>query len=278
MPPAETRKSATPTALITGATGGIGGAIARLFAENGVRVLATGRNPDKAAAFGAELAGATGTECLGAELDVTKQGTLEALKGTAAEFGPIDWLINNAGVAETGPALSQDNQPLLRRMMEVNFYGPLRLFDILAPGMIERGHGRVVQIASSAALQGYPYVSAYAATKHALLGWSRSAALECAPKGLGISTICPHYVDTPLTDRSIESMKEKTGRSDEDLRAFVAGQNPSGVIVSPEEVAEVALGLARGDRAGVIVEMPGGAAVTLDEGVALAGVEVGGGN
>lgn len=263
------RVSATPTALISGATGGIGGAIARLFAANGVRVLATGRDPDRAAAFGAELAKSSGTECLGTELDVTNQGTLEALRDTAADFGPIDWVINNAGMAETAPVLSGANQPLLRRMMEVNFYGALRLFHLFAPGMLERGYGRVVQIASSAALQGYPYVTAYSSTKHALLGWSRSAALECAPKGVGISTICPHYVDTPLTDRSIESMKEKTGRSDEDLRAFVAGQNPSGVMVAPEEVAQVALDLARGDRAGVLVEMPGGAPVTLDDGVEI---------
>ncbi len=278
MAPSEQRDSATPTALVTGATGGIGGAIARLFAENGVRVLATGRDPDRAAAFGRGLATATGTECLGVELDVTNQGTLEALKTTAEEFGPIDWVINNAGVADTAPVLSQSNQPLLRRMMEVNFYGPLRLFHLFAPGMIERGHGRVVQIASSAALQGYPYVTAYSSTKHALLGWSRSAALECAPKGVGISTICPHYVDTPLTDRSIESMKEKTGRTDEDLRAFVAGQNPSGVIVAPEEVAKVALELARGDLGGVVIEMPGGSTETIDEGVAIAVPATGGRN
>ena len=121
---------------------------------------------------------------------------------------------------------------------------------------------------SSAALQGYPYVSAYSASKHALLGWSRSAALECAPKGVAISTVCPHYVDTPLTDRSIETMREKTGRSEEDLRAFVASQNPSGVIVRPEQVAEVTADLLGSDRSGVVIELTGTAPITLDEGVA----------
>ena len=119
-------------------------------------------------------------------------------------------------------------------------------------------------------LQGYPYVSAYAASKHALLGWTRAAALECAPKGVAVSAICPHYVDTPLTDRSIETMKSKTGRSEDDLRAFVASQNPGGVMVTPDEVAEVALDLLTASRGGVVVELPGGERKTLEEGVALA--------
>ena len=117
-------------------------------------------------------------------------------------------------------------------------------------------------------------MSAYSASKHALLGWSRAAALECAPKGVAISTVCPHYVDTPLTDRSIETMREKTGRSEEDLRAFVASQNPSGVIVRPEQVAEVTADLLGSDRSGVVIELTGDAPVTLEEGVACASSEV----
>lgn len=154
--------------------------------------------------------------------------------------------------------------------MEVNLFGPLRLASAFVPGMVERGGGAILQVASSASLRGYPYVSAYAASKHALLGWTRSAALELAPKGVAVSAVCPHYVDTPLTDRSIETMKEKTGRSDEELRAFVANQNPGGVLVTPDEVAHVALRLLRADRGGVVVELPGGEAITLEEGVALA--------
>lgn len=258
---------------MTGATGGIGGAIARSLAEAGARVVCTGRDQERAEAFAASLQGETGADCIGQALDVTNQGSLEALDELVRGLGGLDWLVNNAGIAETAPVLGGQTQALLRRGMEVNFYGALRLFTLFAPAMLERGHGRVVQIASSAALQGYPYVSGYAATKHALLGWSRSAALECAPKGVGISTVCPHYVDTPLTDRSIETMKEKTGRSEEDLRAFVASQNPSGVIVTPEQVAAVTLELLRAPRSGVIVELTGGDPITLDEGVACAGEE-----
>lgn len=257
-------------ALVTGATGGIGGAIARALAGAGTRVVVTGRDPERAAGVAAEIEGATGTPCLGHALDVTTGDSVDALVRGVETFGPIDWLVNNAGVAETAPAASPENHALARRLMEINVFGPLRLFEAFAPGMLERGRGGVVQIASSASLQGYPYVSAYAASKHALLGWTRSAALECAPKGVGIHAICPHYVDTPLTDRSIESMKAKTGRSEDDLRAFVASQNPGGVMVTPEEVAEVTLELLRSDRGGVVVELPGGDRRTIEEGVALA--------
>ena len=263
-----------PLALVTGATGGIGGAIARLLAARGARVICTGRDTARAEAVAARLSEESGTNCLGHALDVTDRSSLETLGGTVDDLGGLDWLVNNAGVAETAPLLSAEGPALLRRLMEVNFHGAIRLFERFGPGMLERGHGRVVQIASSAALQGYPYVSAYAATKHALLGWSRSAALECAPKGVAISTVCPHYVDTPLTDRSIETMRAKTGRSEEDLRAFVASQNPSGVIVRPEQVAEVTADLLGSSRSGVVVELTGTAPITLDEGVACAPSEV----
>lgn len=258
-----------PVALVTGATGGIGGAIARRLAQDGVRVIATGRDESEAQDVADALLQETGTSCLGVQLDVTNQGSLEALAVTAQSFGPVDWLVNNAGLADTSPVTSAGNQPLLRRMMEVNFYGALRLFALFGPEMVGRGNGRVLQIASSAALQGYPYVSAYSTTKHALLGWSRSAALELAPKGVGVSVICPHYVDSPLTDRSIEAMQKKTGRTEDDLRAFIASQNPSGVIVAPDEVGEAALRLLRSTRSGVVVELPGGSEHTIDEGVEI---------
>lgn len=259
---------------MTGATGGIGGAIARRLAARGARVVCTGRDAVRAEAIAARLAEESGAECFGHALDVTDPASLDALARTIDGFGGLDWLVNNAGVAETAPLLAAESPALLRRLLDVNFHGPIRLFERFGPGMLARGYGRVVQIASSAALQGYPYVSAYSASKHALLGWSRSAALECAPKGVAISTVCPHYVDTPLTDRSIETMREKTGRSEEDLRAFVASQNPSGVIVRPEQVAEVTASLLGSDRSGVVIELTGDAPVTLEAGVACASSEV----
>jgi len=278
MEAADSGSGAGRVALVTGATGGIGGAIARTLAHAGVRVVLTGRDPERAAACARDVEEETGTRCLGLALDVTKGESVERLAERllgspsegAEDLGPIDWLVNNAGVAETASATGGDNHALTRRLMEINLFGALRLFEAFVPGMLERGRGAVLQIASSAALRGYPYVSAYAASKHALLGWTRSAALECAPKGIGVSAICPHYVDTPLTDRSIGAMREKTGRSEEDLRAFIASQNPGGVMVTPDEVAALALELLTGDRGGVVVELPGGERRTLEEGVAIA--------
>ncbi|MEE2938975.1 MAG: SDR family oxidoreductase [Planctomycetota bacterium] len=263
-----------PLALVTGATGGIGGAIARLLAARGARVICTGRDAARAEEVASRLSRESGTECLGHALDLTDAASVEALGRAVDGLGGLDWLVNNAGVADTAPLLSTESPALLRRLMDVNLHGAVRLFERFGPGMLERGYGRVVQIASSAALQGYPYVSAYSATKHALLGWSRSAALECAPKGVAISTVCPHYVDTPLTDRSIETMRAKTGRSEEDLRAFVASQNPSGVIVRPEQVAEVTADLLGSSRSGVVIELAGAAPITLEQGVACAPSEV----
>ncbi len=260
-------------AVVTGATGGIGGAIARRLCRAGAHVVATGRDigraREAAAAIQRAEGGAHGGRCSGAELDVISGASVEAFVGTAGDLleGRVDWLVNNAGVAETAPCLAHANQSLLRRLFEVNFYGPLRLFHAFAPGMIERGEGAIVQVASSASLAGYAYVSAYAASKHALLGWTRSAAMECAPKGVSLSAVCPHYVDTPLTDRSIETMREKSGRSEEDLRAFVAGQNPGGVMISPEEVADTTLDLLLGDHGGRVVELLGGGQREVDEGM-----------
>lgn len=256
-------------ALVTGATGGIGGAVARALLAEGVRTVVTGRDPGRAADLAASLAGASGTPCLGLGLDVTQGPSVDAAAAAAREFGPVEWLVNNAGVAETAPAASGKNHALTRRLMEINLFGPLRLFEAFAPDMLERGRGQVLQIASSAALVGYPYCSAYAASKHGLLGWTRSASQECAPKGVGVSAVCPHYVDTPLTDRSIDAMREKTGRSEEDLREFVASQNPGGVFVTPDEVAGVALDLLGSGRGGIVVELPGGSTQVLEEGVVL---------
>lgn len=258
-------------ALVTGGTSGIGAAVARALLTAGVPVAITGRDAARAADAARELAGATGGECAGFALEVTSEESVRALARDLASFHPVEWLVNNAGVAETMASTAAGNLELARRLMEVNCFGPVRLFEAFAPGMLERGRGRVVQVASSASLRGYPYVSAYVASKHALMGWTRCAALECAPKGVGVSAVCPHYVDTPMTHRSIETMREKTGRSEEDLRAFLASQNPGGALITVEEVADAVLTLLRSERSGVIHELTGGAQVVIEEGVPIEG-------
>ena len=261
------------TALVTGATGGIGGAIARRLAAMGMHVLATGRRLESAQAFaeGVNANELIEGRCTGLQLDATTGDSVIGLVEQLDELGMsgVDWLINNAGSAGTAPGTREGNHALMRRLMELNLYGAVRLFDVFGRGMLDREGGGMSQVASSAGLQGYPYVSAYAAGKHALLGWTRSLALECAPKGVIVSAVCPHYVDTPLTDRSIEAMRTRSGRTEEDLRSFLASENPGGVFVTPEEVADSVVDLMKASHGGVVIELPGGSRQIIESGVPL---------
>jgi NAD(P)-dependent dehydrogenase (short-subunit alcohol dehydrogenase family) len=261
------------TALVTGATGGIGGAIARRLAAMGMHVIATGRRMEQAEAFaeGVNANELIDGRCSPVQLDVSSGDSVAALVQRLDELGieGVDWLINNAGAADTAPGTREGNHALMRRLMEINLYGPVRLFDALGRRMLDRQKGGMIQVASSAGLKGYPYVSAYAASKHALLGWTRSLALECAPKGVIVSAVCPHYVDTPMTDRSIETMQTRSGRSEEDLRSFVAAENPGGVMVTPEEVADSIVDLMGAQNGGVLIELPGGSRHIIEAGVPI---------
>jgi NAD(P)-dependent dehydrogenase (short-subunit alcohol dehydrogenase family) len=273
MAVADGRLQAMETALVTGATGGIGGAIARRLAAMGMHVFATGRRLADAEAFaqGVNANELIEGRCTGLELDVTNGDSVVAMVQQLEAIGVtgVDWLINNAGSAETAPGTREGNHALMRRLMELNLYGPVRLFDVFGRGMLDRQRGGMIQVASSAGLKGYAYVSAYAATKHAMLGWTRSLALECAPKGVIVSAVCPHYVDTPMTDRSIESMHTRSGRSEAELRSFLASENPGGVFVTPEEVADSIVDLMHSNRGGVLIELPGGSRQIIEAGVPL---------
>jgi len=153
--------------------------------------------------------------------------------------------------------------------MDVNYHGARRVFETLLPGMLERGYGRVVQIGSSAALVGYAYVAHYVASKHALLGYSRSAALELAGKGVGVDVVCPHYVDSPMTDASVERIAAQTCMSEEAARERLAQANPGGQFVTPAEGAAVTLELLQSDQTGRVIELTGSERITVDEGVEL---------
>ena len=142
--------------------------------------------------------------------------------------------------------------------MQVNFHGARRLIEALVPAMIERKQGRIVNVGSSAALQGYAYAAAYAASKHALLGYGRAVALELARTGVTLNTICPHYVDSLMTDGTVKRIVEKTGKNEAETRAFLAAQNPSGKLVTPDEVAELVHELCAGNRNGGVIELCGG--------------------
>lgn len=218
-------------ALVTGGGTGIGLACARALHAAGLHVTVMGRReaPLRAAGADAWVVG-----------DVTAPPDL-------AQF---DVLVNAAGVAPSAPFHRSDDA-LFRRAIEVNLMGAVAMTRALLPGMLEAGWGRVIHIASTAALKGYAYTTAYAASKHAMLGFVRALAQETAARGVTVNAICPGFTETDIVADSIARITARTGRSEAESRAELTRPNPQGRLVQPEEVAAAALFLA-GDAAAAI--------------------------
>ncbi len=196
--------------MVTGGTKGIGKAIADRFAARGDRVEAIGRD----------------------RLDVTDPELVEAF---FEDVGPVDVLVNNAGVAWSTP-LGRTTLDDWRQHLEVNATGPFLCTRAVIGGMIERGDGRIVTVASVAGLVGSRYTAAYTASKHAAIGLMRATAAELAGTGVTANAVCPIWVDTDMTRRTIENIVEKTGRSPEEAEASLVKMTPLGRLLAPEEV------------------------------------------
>ena len=237
-------------ALVTGGNRGIGAAIARRLAAEGASVLVAGRDAEACAGVVASVE-ESGGEARALELDVTDAASIRA-----ASNERVDWLVNNAGIAESAPLLRGGDE-LYRRHLDVNFHGARRVTEAFLPAMQERRYGRVVNVASSAGLRGYAYVAAYCASKFALVGYTLAAAAELAGSGVTFNAVCPHYVDTPMLERSVARLRGKTGQSAGELRAFFAAQNPGGRILTPEEVAAAVAAVVTGEETGLLVELDG---------------------
>jgi len=253
-------------ALVTGGSRGIGQAICRRLARDGAAVLVAARSEEDCVRVAAEIR-AEGGQAWSLGLDVTDEVSVQVAladaRELASEVGPIDWLVNNAGIAESAPLLSAEgpaqDDALYERHLAVNFHGARRVVRGLLPALVERGYGRIVNVASSAGLRGYAYVAAYCASKFALVGYTLAAAEELRESGVTVNAVAPHYVDTPMLERSIERIVEKTERSPEQVRESLMRQNPGGRFVTPEEVADAVAGLLQGDATGLIVELDGSA-------------------
>jgi NAD(P)-dependent dehydrogenase (short-subunit alcohol dehydrogenase family) len=179
-----------------------------------------------------------------ADFDVTDPDKIRV--GVAAArraFGPIDVLVNNAGEAPSAPFTKTD-LATWNRVLSVNLTGAYLVTKEIVPDMIEKRAGRVINIASTAGLVGYAYVSAYVAAKHGVIGLTRSLALEFARAGITFNAVCPGYTETPMFERAVANIVAKTKRSADEARAALAASNPQGRVVTPEEVAETVLWLA----------------------------------
>ncbi|HZU40775.1 MAG TPA: SDR family NAD(P)-dependent oxidoreductase [Solirubrobacteraceae bacterium] len=222
----------TRTVVVTGGAKGIGRAICERFAALGDSVVALGRDADALSSLPEGLAGVV--------CDVSDEARVAAVFGSLAT---VDVLVNNAGVAESAP-LHRTSAEQFRRHLEVNALGAFLCMRAVVPGMRERGAGAIVTVASTAGRIGAPYTAAYTASKHAAVGLTRAVAAELAGTGVRVNAVCPTFVDTELTARSIERIVQATGRTAEEARRALERATPLGRLLEPGEVADAVVYLA----------------------------------
>jgi NAD(P)-dependent dehydrogenase (short-subunit alcohol dehydrogenase family) len=243
-------------ALVTGGGSGVGAAIARALLGAGAQVTIAGRRSEALAEVaGAEMRFVTG--------DVTRPDEVRSMFGEAAAvWGPPQIVVANAGAAASRPFLKTSAEAF-QAELEVNLKGVFNTWQAGLAPMLAAGWGRLVAVASTAGLRGYPYVAGYCAAKHGVVGLTRALALEIAKSGVTVNAVCPGYTRTAMLERSLETIMAKTGRSRDEAEASLLAANPQGRFVEPDEVAAAVLWLCG----------PGAAAVT-GQAIAISGGEV----
>lgn len=231
-------------ALVTGGGSGIGLAIARALGGAGWRVTILGRNKAKLSAAANEISGAQIVVA-----DVTDESAVRAAIENATH-GPVQLLVNNAGGVASAP-FEKTNAAAWRHTLDLNLMGTVHGIHAVLPQMKAAQWGRIVNIASTAGLTGYRYVSAYVAAKHAVVGLTKALALELAKTGITVNAVCPGYTDTDVIASAVKTISKSSGRSEEDALSNFTAANPQGRLVKPEEVAAAVLWLASDGAAAV---------------------------
>ena len=258
-------KLANRLAFITGGGRGIGRAIAIAFAREGASVAVVARTLKQVRTVAKEISKEFGVEALPLKCDVRNSGWVaDAFDSFRGHFGRgPDVVVNNAGVAKSELFIKTDER-FWEEHLNTNLGGTFRCTQAALPEMIERGWGRIINMASIAGKTGAPYVSAYAASKHGVLGLTRSLALEVAAQGITVNAICPGYVDTEMTSKGIENIVSKTGKSAKQALKMLEQMSPQNRLVTPEEVAALAVLLASDEGRGI-----NGQAINVDGGTVL---------
>jgi 3-hydroxybutyrate dehydrogenase len=237
----ETHALSGKHALVTGGGKGIGEAIASALLDQGACVTIAGRNEVTLQATVRHLQSKGKINFV--MLDVTDTDSVQsAFEHAVVRYGRVDILINNAGQANSAPFQKTDDK-LWQQMLDVNLTGTFHCTQQVLPAMLEAGWGRIVNVVSTAGLTGYAYVTAYCAAKHGVIGLTRALAVEVATKGVTVNAVCPGYTETDIVKDAVANIVNKTGRSEEQVKADLVEANPQKRLVQPLEVANAVVWL-----------------------------------
>jgi NAD(P)-dependent dehydrogenase (short-subunit alcohol dehydrogenase family) len=247
-------------ALITGGGRGIGRAIALAFAREGLCIAVAARTAEQVQ----QVANEIGNGAIALVCDVADPASVTRMFSDLRErLGDADILVNNAGIAESATIVNTSDE-LWQRHLAVNLSGTFYCTRAALPAMLQKGWGRVINVASIAGKTGAPYIAAYSASKHGVMGLTRSIALEVAASGITVNAICPGYVDTDMVSRGVERITSRTGRTAEEAIDTLKRMSPQNRLATPEEVAAIAVLLASDEGRGI-----NGQGINIDGGSVL---------